>query len=453
MSTKTRRPRWRCGPCSFVSCLRQFLTPQVWKQAHQAAGPSKRRDTRWTLQPLLLTLLVMTWCAGDSQPERFETARAFYVALTPKRRRPGQTIQGFQQALERLPLFVLRAWAAAVRQQLQTVFGDTLMVDGFIPLGCDGSRLRCPRTAELEQRLGQAAQPETPPQVWLTALVHLRLGLLWSWWLGKGDASERQHLQRLADTLPAHALVVADAGYQGYDLVQALLQAGVQFLIRVSTQTTLYTVAGLPAACWTEGLVYWWTQDARKNGQPPLLLRLLRVRSPQRQIDVWLVTNVLAAGNLSLSTAAKFYKMRWENEGFFRTYKRTLAKVKLQSRTVRLVHREVFGSLLAVQLLLAQGAWAVVVLARQESAVSSPRGVLREIRQEIQGRLGVRQRQRYGQRLAQAQRERRQRSSSKVKRPWPGRQDHKPPKPPKIREMTTVNNRREGKIRRSGVQT
>ena len=27
------------------------------------------------------------------------------------------------------------------------------------------------------------------------------------------------------------------------------------------------------------------------------------------------------------------------------------------------------------------------------------------------------------------------RSSSKVKRPWPGRTDHQPPKPPKIREM------------------
>jgi hypothetical protein len=439
MSTQSRRQRLHGSPCSFRNCLRQFLTPQVWKQAHHAAGPAKRRDTRWTLQPLLLTLIVMTWCAGDSQPERFETARAFYVALTPKRRRPGHTVQGFHQALGRLPLFVLRVWAAGLRQQLLAVFGSALLVEGFLPLGCDGSRVRCPRTAELEQRLGQAAQPEAPPQVWLTALVHLRLGLLWSWWLGKGDASERQHLQRLVDTLPARVLVVADAGYQGYDLVETLLHAGVPFLIRVSTQTTLYTEAGVPAACWTEGLVYWWTQDAQKSGRPPLLLRLLRVRSPQRKVDVWLVTNVLAAAELPLSTAAKFYKMRWENEGFFRTYKRTLAKVKLQSRTVRLVHREVFGSLVAVQLLLAQGAWAVVVLARQEGAASSPRGVLREIRQEIQGRLGERQRQRYGQRLAQAQRERRpRRRSSKVKRPWPGRQDHKPPKPPKIREMTAA---------------
>ena len=54
--------------------------------------------------------------------------------------------------------------------------------------------------------------------------------------------------------------------------------------------------------------------------------------------------------------AGQFYPWRWENEGLFRTYKRTVSKVKLVSRTVRLVHRELEGSLLAVQLMLAQAA-------------------------------------------------------------------------------------------------
>jgi hypothetical protein len=48
--------------------------------------------------------------------------------------------------------------------------------------------------------------------------------------------------------------------------------------------------------------------------------------------------------------ASQFYPWRWENEGPFRTYKQTLKKLKLVSRTVRLVHRELEGSLLAVQL-------------------------------------------------------------------------------------------------------
>src|SRR5207244_3936217 len=140
------------APQSFLDCLTYFLTAQVWKQAQAAAR--HRRAVRWQTQPLLLVLLVMTWCAGDSLPERFETARAFYVALHPRRRRPGKTFAGFEKALGKLPVPVLRAVATAVRGRLTQAFAQRLWVDGFLPLGCDGSRLACPRSHELERRLG-----------------------------------------------------------------------------------------------------------------------------------------------------------------------------------------------------------------------------------------------------------------------------------------------------------
>ena len=107
MKSKTARPRGRRPSRSFLNCLREFLTPALWKQAqHQRRAP--RRSSRWTTQPLVLVLLLMTWCCGDSQPERFETAKAFCVVCLPKRRRPGQTVQGFQKALGKLPMAVLR---------------------------------------------------------------------------------------------------------------------------------------------------------------------------------------------------------------------------------------------------------------------------------------------------------------------------------------------------------
>jgi IS5 family transposase len=54
--------------------------------------------------------------------------------------------------------------------------------------------------------------------VWVTAFVHLGTGLLWSWRLGPGNADERQHLLQLLHTLPARALIIADAAYMGYEL-------------------------------------------------------------------------------------------------------------------------------------------------------------------------------------------------------------------------------------------
>src|SRR5436305_3443627 len=113
-------PPAAAAPQSFLECFGYFLTPQVWRQAQQAAR--RCRALRWQAQPLVFILLAMTWCAGDSLPERFETARAFYVALHPRRRRPGKTFAGFAKALGKVPLPVLRAVAGAVRQRLVRVF-------------------------------------------------------------------------------------------------------------------------------------------------------------------------------------------------------------------------------------------------------------------------------------------------------------------------------------------
>src|SRR5205807_2484548 len=128
------------------------------------------------------------------QPERFETARAFYVACHDKRRRPGKTFVGFQKALTALPAAVLRRIAGLFRRHLLTRLGPLLYTDAWAVFGCDGSRLLCPRTFELEQRLGDpggdCCSGHKPPQLWLTALVHLATGIPWSWQVGKGDASE-----------------------------------------------------------------------------------------------------------------------------------------------------------------------------------------------------------------------------------------------------------------------
>src|SRR5712691_1862601 len=131
MKTKPTRRRLRRHARSFVDCLREFLTPALCKQAH-CQRQSERRSSRWSTQPLVLVLLLMTWCCGDSQPERFETAKAFCVACLPKRRRPGQTVQGFQKALAKLAMGVVRVLAAGVRRTLASRLAERWFDEGFI---------------------------------------------------------------------------------------------------------------------------------------------------------------------------------------------------------------------------------------------------------------------------------------------------------------------------------
>lgn len=434
MKAPASKPRLRRHARSFVDCLREFLTPALWKQAH-AQRRHRRCSPRWRTQPLILVLLLMTWSCGDSQAERFETAKAFCIACLPKRRRPGQTVQGYQKALSQLPLGVLRAVATGIRQTLAARLATRWLDDGFIGIGCDGSRIECPRTAELEQRLGQAGKDRSAPTVWVTALVHLRRGVPWAWRIGKGTACERSHLVQMLEVLPPKALLVADAGYVGFALAKTLVEKQVSFLLRMSSNVTLYTMEAVVLERFREGMVYYFPRQENRL-EKPLALRLIRVRAKRKQNDVWLLTNVRESQRLSAVAAARFYRWRWENEGQFRAYKRTLGKVKLVSRTVRLVHREVEGSLLAMQLMLAQG-----VLAMRSAGpdgadpVCSPRKVLVAIRQEMYGRLD-RGHARYDERLQQAHRERRERSSPKAIRAWPRRKPHQAPRPPRLLTLT-----------------
>jgi hypothetical protein len=444
--TKSRlRPRAR----TLAACLREFLTPALWKQAQAArtaVGRRSKHPARWNTQPLVLVLVLLTWTCGDSQAERFETAKAACAVCLTKRRRPGRTVGGFQKALARLPLAVLRVLAAGVRQRLQALF--ELASEGFVVLGCDGSLLECPRTAELEQRLGDRGKEHSAPGIWVTALVHLRTGLLWSWRLGKSTASERLHLNYLLKTLPACALVVADAGFNGYWLAAAILDTPASFLIRASGKDYFYTDAAVDQERWQDGPVYVWPETAQDKKQPPLQLRLIRVRSGKTKHDVWLLTDVLDKQRLSAATAAKYYRMRWENEGLFRTYKRTLAKVKLTSRTVRLVHREAEGALLGTQLLLAQGTRALPPrTSRERPRRCSPRAVLREIRRELQA-AALRRRASLSRRLARAQREQRRRTSAKEKRVWPRRVPHKAPKTPHFLTLSAEQKALQEKVQR-----
>src|SRR5208337_1604372 len=291
--------------------------------------------------------------------------------------------------LFRLPMPVWWAFCDAVRSRVFHLLADRMTMEGWFPLGCDGSRIECPRTEELEQRLGKS-KGQAAPTLWVIALVSLTTGVLWSWRLGTSKTGERRYLIDQLEALPQavlqSVLLVCDAGYVGYDLFAHLLLQQSSFLIRLSSQAQLYSQEMVKVEGFTEGEFWYWTDDAEKKSKLPLRVRVIRVAARKRKNDVWLVTNVLDPKRLPAGLAARFYRMRWESECFFRTYKRVVKDVRLVSRTVPMVVREAEISLLACQLLLGQGALALKVggkRAGRDELKCSAAEVLREIRREL----------------------------------------------------------------------
>jgi hypothetical protein len=400
--------------------------------AHGAAGPF--RAVRWQLVPLVMVAMLMVLLTAQTIQDRFEQAWELWTRMRPGRRRPGRTVRGFRKALGRLPRRVFKAIAPVLRERVAAVLKPMWWVDGWVPFGVDGSRLSLPRSEALELCFGRGGKADSAPQLWLTTLVHLPSGVLWSWRVGRAKASERRHGEALMPTLPAGSLVVGDAGFVGYALWQALAQADRAFLIRLSSGVHLYADFEV-STDFEEGLVYLWPQT-RPRGKP-LALRLIRLPGRRRESDVWLATNVLDSTRLSRGTASTLFRMRWEHELFFRAYKCTLEQAKLSSRSVAQVIREVEVALLTTQLFLAQAAWAVWQRAgnRGVSAAEGLRQIRREFRDVLKGGL----RAGYLKRLGQAVREDRPgRTSSKAHRQWPEKKPHGPPGPPKIIRLTTA---------------
>jgi hypothetical protein len=426
---KNKRLRRRSDPRkTWLDCVRHFLTSHFWRVAHQACGPFQ--GVRWKLMALLLVCMMSMFCHPKAEKDRFEEARSYYVTMYPHRKRPGATHEGFLAALARLPRYFFKAIQPVLRQRVAKVLERVWSVDGWVPFGVDGSRLALPRYATLERHFGTAGTGDFP-HLWVTSIVHLSTGVPWSWRLGRSDASERHQFCALVPTLPERSLLMADAGFVGYEVWETLLQHDRHFVIRLGANVQLYADYEVKAD-FEEGLVYLW--PISKPHKKPLALRLVRLPAADKcKHDVWLATNV-SAKELSREAIGKMFRLRWQHEVFYRTYKCTLQKTKLASRTTKQVVREAEIALLAVQLFLAQAAWAVgrQDITRTASCAEALRQTHREWRYLLKhGRL----QQRFLERLARARREHRpQRTSSKNYRDWPRKRPHKAPGRPRIDE-------------------
>jgi Transposase DDE domain len=384
---------------------------------------------RWSSLRLVFQAILMAYDPSASLKDRFAQARHCLVAMFPSLRRPGKTYQGFVKALRRLPATFHEALQTHLRQQHQRVAGSRWTQEGWVPLAVDGSRVETPRTEKNEQALGCAGRAKTTPQFLLTLLYHLGSGLPWAWRIGPGVASERQHLREMLANLPINALVIADAGFTGYDLLQALLRQGVSFLIRVGANVTLLTELGLELE--QRGDIVWlWPQGKRQN--PPLRLRLIRLPVNSGRQVVHLLTNVMEPERLSTHSAGVFYRARWGVEVFYRSFKQTLDQHKLRSRSPQLAQEELHWALTAMLLLGLMNVDAQVSQDRDPSRCSMAEA-LRVVRQAMSVNLHWRYKGDLRVLLRQAVKDSYQRRRSKKARDWPHKKKDSPPGVPKIR--------------------
>lgn len=169
----------------------------------------------------------MVYDPAPTLQERFTSARECLVEMFPGSRRPGETYTGFMKALRkalgRQPASddPLQTW---LRERHERMAGRWWRRHGWVAFAADGSRVEVPRTAANQKALGCAGRDKSGPQLAVTTLYHVGTGLPWSWRIGPGTDGERKHLQEMLGCLPGEALLIADAGFTGYDLLREILR-------------------------------------------------------------------------------------------------------------------------------------------------------------------------------------------------------------------------------------
>jgi hypothetical protein len=346
-----------------------------------------RGDCSWTPRGLIFMAILWAWSDEKSLTRRFSHARKVVMAMGVLARIPAATYQAFLKMVATWTVALAMTLFDAFRRRMQSDLAARFEVCGLAVFGVDGSRLELPRTESNEARFSpakarrssrsrpkaRARSPRKPhrrprsrasrdrharrkksnrPQMWLTTMFHVGTGLPWDWRIGPSDSSERDHLRQMIEALPAGALVVADAGFVGYETWKAILDSGRHLVIRVGANVRLLRKLGYVEE--KKGLVYLWPDREAKRKQPPLVLRMVVARGPRH--PVYLVTSVLEEATLSDSQVVEIYALRWGIELFYRHFKQTFERRKLRSHRADNAELEATWSLL--------GLWAMMLHAQ-----------------------------------------------------------------------------------------
>ncbi|MEK6234152.1 MAG: IS4 family transposase [Planctomycetales bacterium] len=350
-----------------------------------------RSNAKWTPQTLAAVACLIPCNDRENITDAFEESRD--MARSWDMGSVAESFQGFFKRLIQHGQALLAIVVQALRMRMRELMTRMRVEEDDLLFAVDGSRLELARTKNLQKRFcGKGPKSKRKgkkktksqqkkadsPQAWLTVLYSLNLGMPWDFRCGPSGSSEREHFLEMLSSLPAKAVITADAGFVGYDFWSALLQANTAFVIRVGANVKLLKRLG--ATRFSGEIVSLWPDQQRKKQAPPLTLRLVRLQGVREQ--VYLVTNVLDEEQLSEERIITIYHKRWRIELYYRAFKQTFGKRKMRCASADNVEQELTWSVVSL--------WMMTLYAASQRFEAgetldslSPAGVIKAFREAI----------------------------------------------------------------------
>lgn len=246
---------------------------------------------------------------------------------------------------------------------------------GLQVLAVDGALFRTPDTPGLREHFGSgntSNERQTPfPMMRLVALMNVRSHIILDAQLSPYRRSEMRLADGFTAQIPDHSVTLFDKGFWGADFLIGLMTSGVQRHWLIPQR---------------KGLVY---EEVEVFNERDRLLRMkvspqARKRNPELP-ETWQVRAVSYEVNNRLKTVftslpveqftteqvAALYQERWEIELGFRDIKSSMQNntITLRSKKISLIYQEVWGMLLAYNVIRREASQAAVSYGREPNQI------------------------------------------------------------------------------------
>ena len=239
----------------------------------------------------------------------------------------------------------------------------------------DGALLRTPDTPELRDHFGSgntSTDRQTPfPMLRLVALMNVRSHLILDAQLSPYRRSEMRLADEFLQQIPNHSVTLFDKGFWSADLMLSLSGAGNHrnWLIPAKKGLVCEEVARYNQH---DRLVRMKVSPQARKRNPTLPTHWeAREVSYEIQGKVKTVMTSLPVNIYSTEAVAKLYQERWEIELGFRDIKSSMQQnaMTLRSKKVELIYQEVWGLLLAYNVIRREASQAAEAFGRAPSDI------------------------------------------------------------------------------------
>lgn len=304
--------------------------------------------------------------------------------------RTAPTPGALSQAREKLPMTTTRDIWHAVRDSVTaSLDAPESRIAGLRVVAIDGMRVLVPDHPEAERRFGRPSWKQGEKKPLPQALVVLGFDVVSRVPVGASlmryDGSERVGAMAMTDMLGPGSLAVMDRGFVGKAVLRAMIAAGGDVVVRMTTSE---------ANSWD--CVYRFLKGGEREStveivlparpgvdEGPLSIRVRlvrrvfargRPRKGQKRDTMVLLTTITNADRLSSDQVVGLYAERWGIETLFRDLKTVFNLEAFHSRSPDRICQEIYAALIWLTLAAAMeyGAMALIRARRGAQAPDDP---------------------------------------------------------------------------------